>query len=87
MISYVTRFIDLSDKPFILHPHPQEDELLSSWLVRISLAHDTMPCSFTNMHFPEYKNIIHLDLINIFHILRLERIRCMDKNIVLSPCR
>jgi hypothetical protein len=58
MISYVTRFIDLSDKPFILHPHPQEDELLSSWLVRVSLAHDTMPCSFMNMHFPEYKNIV-----------------------------
>ena len=58
MISYVTAFIDLSDKPFILHPHPQEDELLSSWLVRVSLAHDTMPCSFMNMHFPAYKNII-----------------------------
>ena len=58
MISYVTAFIDLSDKPFTLHPHPQEDELLSSWLVRVSLAHDTMPWSFMNMHFPEYKNII-----------------------------
>lgn len=58
MISYVTAFIDLSDKPFVLHPHPQEDELLSSWLVRVALAHDTMPWSFMNMHFPEYKNII-----------------------------
>ena len=58
MISYVTAFIDLSHKPFILHPHPQEAELLSSWLVRVSLAHDTMPSSFMNMHFPEYKNII-----------------------------
>lgn len=58
MISYVSAFINLSKKPFILHPHPQEDELLSSWLVRVSLAHDTMPWSFMNMHFPEYKNII-----------------------------
>lgn len=58
MISHVTRFIDLSDKPFILHPKPQEDELLSSWLVRIALAHDTLPWSFYNMHFPEYHNII-----------------------------
>ena len=58
MISYVTAFIDLSDKPFVIHPHPQEDELLSSWLVRVALAHDTMPWSFYNMHFPEYKNIV-----------------------------
>ncbi|MBE0513914.1 TniQ family protein [Sulfurimonas sp.] len=58
MISYVTAFIDLSQKPFVLHPHPHEDELLSSWLVRVSVAHDTMPCSLMNMHFPEYKNII-----------------------------
>jgi len=58
MISYVTRFINLSDKNFFVVPKPQEDELLSSWLVRIALAHDTMPWSFMNMHFPEYKNII-----------------------------
>lgn len=58
MISYVTNFIDLSDKPFIVRPQPLEDELLSSWLVRLSLAHDTVPTSFMNMHFPEYKNIV-----------------------------
>lgn len=58
MISYVSAFIDLSHKPFILHPYPQKDELLSSWLVRVALAHDTMPVSFINMHFPEYKNNI-----------------------------
>lgn len=58
MISNVTAFLDLSQKPFILRPHPQKDELLSSWLVRVSLAHDTRPWSFMNMHFPEYKNII-----------------------------
>ena len=58
MISNVTAFLDLSKKPFILYPHPQKDELLSSWLVRVALAHDTKPWSFYNMHFPKYKNII-----------------------------
>lgn len=58
MISHITRFIDLSDKSFFIVPKIQEDELLSSWLVRVSLAHDTVPTSFMNMHFPEYKNII-----------------------------
>ena len=58
MISHISHFLDLSKKPFINRPHPQEDELLSSWMVRIALAHDTMPWSYYNMHFPEYKNII-----------------------------
>jgi hypothetical protein len=58
MISHITAFLDLSNKPFILRPKPEKDELLSSWMVRVALAHDTMPWSFYNMHFPEYKNII-----------------------------
>ena len=58
MISHITAFLDLSGKPFMLHPKPEDDELLSSWMVRVALAHDTMPWSFYNMHFPEYKNII-----------------------------
>lgn len=58
MISYITRYTDLSGKKFLLHPHPQKNELLSSWLVRVALAHQTMPWSFMNMHFPEYKNIV-----------------------------
>lgn len=58
MISYITRYTDLSGKRFLLHPHPQKNELLSSWLVRVALAHQTMPWSFMNMHFPEYKNIV-----------------------------
>lgn len=58
MISYITRYTDLSSKRFLLHPHPQKNELLSSWLVRVALAHQTMPWSFMNMHFPEYKNIV-----------------------------
>ncbi|MDD3596023.1 TniQ family protein [Sulfuricurvum sp.] len=58
MISYITRYTNLSSKRFLLHPKPQKNELLSSWLVRIALAHHTMPWSFMNMHFPEYQNIV-----------------------------
>jgi len=58
LISYVTRFIDLSDKSFFTVPKPQEDELLSSWLVRVALAHNTRPWSFCNLHFPHLHNII-----------------------------
>lgn len=57
MISHITKFLDLSDKPFVIHPHPMKEELLSSWLIRVSIAHDTLPWSFMNMHFPEYHNI------------------------------
>lgn len=58
MISYITRYTDLSSNRFLLHPPPMQNELLSSWLVRVALAHQTMPWSFMNMHFPEYKNIV-----------------------------
>ena len=59
MISNVTRFIDLNNQKFRVKPKPQEDELLSSWLVRVARAHLTHTTSFTNMHFKEYRtNII-----------------------------
>jgi hypothetical protein len=59
MISNVTRFIDLNNQKFRVRPKPQEDELLSSWLVRVARAHLTHTTSFTNMHFKEYRtNII-----------------------------
>ena len=29
MISHVTRFINLNDRDFVIHPKPQDDELLS----------------------------------------------------------
>lgn len=38
-------------------PNPQKDELLSSWLVRVALANDTLPWTCMNPHFPEYHNI------------------------------
>ncbi|PLY10349.1 MAG: hypothetical protein C0626_05025 [Arcobacter sp.] len=59
MISHVSRFIDLNNRKFIIRPKPEDDELLSSWLVRVARAHLTHTTSFTNMHFKEYKaNII-----------------------------
>lgn len=58
MISYITRYTNLSSKKFLLRPRPQMNELLSSWLVRVALSHHTLPWSFMNMHFPEYKNIV-----------------------------
>ena len=58
MISNVTRFIDLNNQKFRVRPKPREDELLSSWLVRVARAHLTHTTSFTNMHFKEYKSNI-----------------------------
>ncbi len=58
MISHVIRFLNLEDAYFFTVPTPQKDELLSSWLVRIAVAHNTLPWTFYNLHFPEYKNII-----------------------------
>ena len=58
MISNVTKYIDLNNQKFRVKPKPQEDELLSSWLVRVAKAHLTHTTSFTNMHFKEYKSNI-----------------------------
>ena len=59
MISHVSQFMDLDNTKFLIHPKPQINELLSSWLVRIARAHLTHTTSFTNMHFKEYPtNII-----------------------------
>lgn len=59
MINNVGRFLDLNDKQFFITPKPYEDELLSSWLARLSYAHDTLPSSFLNMHFKEYnRNVL-----------------------------
>lgn len=41
---------------FPLKLRPQEDELLSSWLIRLALLHRTMPMTFTNLYMPETKN-------------------------------
>jgi len=41
---------------FPLKLQPQKDELLSSWLIRLSLLHRTMPMTFTNLYLPETKN-------------------------------
>lgn len=43
---------------FLLHPRPQEDELLSSWLVRMAGEHFTAPATFTNLYLPEWRNVL-----------------------------
>jgi len=58
MISNISSLINISDKKFFTVPFPKEDELLSSWIVRVALAHDTLPWTFCNLHFPEHKNTV-----------------------------
>lgn len=41
---------------FLLKLRPMEDELLSSWLVRLALLHRTMPMTFTNLYMPQTRN-------------------------------
>ena len=41
---------------FPIKIRPQDDELLSSWLIRVALAHRTMPTTFTNLYLPETRN-------------------------------
>lgn len=41
---------------FPLKLRPEDDELLSSWLIRLSLKHRTAPMTFTNLYLPETKN-------------------------------
>lgn len=45
-----------SDANFPLKLRPFEDELLSSWLIRLALKHRTMPSTFTNLYLLETKN-------------------------------
>lgn len=41
---------------FPLRLRPLEDELLSSWLIRLAILHRTMPMTFTNLYLPHTKN-------------------------------
>ncbi|SHJ18357.1 TniQ protein [Malonomonas rubra DSM 5091] len=41
---------------FPLKLRPLEDELLSSWLIRLALLHRTVPSTFANLYLPETKN-------------------------------
>ena len=41
---------------FLIRVEPQEDELLSSWLVRTAHTHATSPVTFVNLHFPEFNH-------------------------------
>lgn len=41
---------------FPLKLRPCDDELLSSWLIRLALKHRTMPSTFTNLYLPQTRN-------------------------------
>lgn len=43
---------------FPLRLRPLEDELLSSWLIRLAILHRTMPMTFTNLYLPHTKNML-----------------------------
>lgn len=43
---------------FPLRLRPLEDELLSSWLIRLAILHRTMPVTFTNLYLPHTKNML-----------------------------
>jgi hypothetical protein len=43
---------------FPYHPEPENDELLSSLIVRTALLHHTDPATFINLYLPEWKNAL-----------------------------
>lgn len=47
------------------HPIPKEDELLSSWIVRIALAQDTDAATFVNLYLPKWKNTLWTEDIDV----------------------
>lgn len=70
----------LSGKLLPVHLNPKEDELLSSWLVRLSLAHGLTPREFGNMIRPGYSthlwNLMDIDLLHYVEILTSLSERC-----------
>lgn len=70
----------LSGKLLPVHLNPKEDELLSSWLVRLSLAHGLTPREFGNMIRPGYSthlwNLRDIDLLHNVEILTSLSERC-----------
>lgn len=55
----------MGETPFRYHPLPQEDELLSSWIVRTAFVHLTDPATFINLYLPEWKNIFWMCDIDV----------------------
>ncbi|MCL5422508.1 MAG: TniQ family protein [Nitrospirae bacterium] len=49
---------DLSEGKFRYRLDPQEDELLSSWLIRTALFHLTEPSTFVNLYLPRWRNVL-----------------------------
>lgn len=50
---------------FRYHPEPEEDELLSSWIIRLALAHHTDPATFVNLYLPAWKNSLWMDDVDV----------------------
>lgn len=53
-VDHVT--FNFGNKAFRYQVEPQDDELLSSWLVRTAYEHLTDPATFVNLYLPEYRN-------------------------------
>jgi hypothetical protein len=49
---------DLGEGKFRYRLDPREDELLSSWLIRIALCHLAEPATFVNLYLPRWRNIL-----------------------------
>src|SRR5208337_104994 len=48
----------LKDAKFRIAVDPEEDDLLSSWLIRTAYAHHIDTATFINQHFPQWKNTL-----------------------------
>lgn len=55
-VVYKIRERKYAEAAFPIKIRPYDDELLSSWLIRLALEHRTMPTTFTNLYLPETKN-------------------------------
>lgn len=48
--------LNLDDAKFRYHPVLEDDEILSSWIVRTAFSHLTDPATFVNLYLPKYRN-------------------------------
>jgi hypothetical protein len=78
---------NFATKRFNYRLTPQNDELLSSWLTRIALAHLTDPATFVNLYLPEWKNILWTKDVDISaneKLLEVLESKCLLSNEILN---